>query len=532
MKENKDDNIVRMLAMGQYDAPQKQMQPIFRLDPYRSNIAVFGAPMSGKTTFIKTLLVRLHENMDQVPGENIYIIDFGGNIGAYGKLRNVCACFDNSNEENIKRVFRTIEKRLEENAKQLDSQNYYSVVSKTPEKAPTHLFLIIENVNAFLADERYASYQDRLTRFCRDGLTKGLTVVITANETSGVNRLLSNFGQKVAFEVSNESYYDIFNTKVNKPMKLPGRGIVNVNSETYEFQCFLPFPTTDDEESIKKLIEQTKKYPNKNILAAFSGDLTWDNIEEYCTREQLDQCSDDQVIVGLDYYEHKPIVVDIEKSRAIAIYGKRNFGITNLVSVLLKGIKKSRPDARFIYLDDGRKKLEKFYKPGSYHISDDAVYFLEADNLKEYLVENGYILPNTDASRQLPQSLDAPFTVFVIRSRMVFKGSTGMGVKLLKNSFPSMIGDAVARRLMFIFADVPSISEHDTQRIFSDNMDTAFLLDNIGEFMADKSDKTPFGTMDAMQLKADYAKCAVGDGYFYNVASDDLQKLKFVKVVE
>lgn len=66
--------------------------------------------------------------MERIPGDDIYLIDFGGNIGAYGKLSNVCACFDNSNEENIKRVFRTVEKRLADNARCLESQTYYSVV--------------------------------------------------------------------------------------------------------------------------------------------------------------------------------------------------------------------------------------------------------------------------------------------------------------------------------------------------------------------------------------------------------------------
>lgn len=92
--------------------------------------------------------------MERIPGDDIYLIDFGGNIGAYGKLSNVCACFDNSNEENIKRVFRTVEKRLADNARCLESQTYYSVVEKTPEKAPRHIFLMIENINAFIADER------------------------------------------------------------------------------------------------------------------------------------------------------------------------------------------------------------------------------------------------------------------------------------------------------------------------------------------------------------------------------------------
>lgn len=516
------------LAIGQYDAPLLQKQPVMYLDPYRSNIAVFGAPMSGKTTFIKALLVRLHENMEQVPKENIYLIDFGGNIGSYGKLRNVCACFDNSNEENITRIFRTIEKRLSDNAKLLDSQSYYSVVTKSPETAPPHIFLIIENLNAFLADERYAAYQDKLIRFCRDGLAKGLTAVITANETASIHRLLSNFGQKFAFEMPAESYYDIFDAKVDKPMKVPGRGIVNADSATYEFQCFLPFPAKDDEAYLADLIAQTMQYPNENIMAAFTEDLTKSNYSRYCAKDASDLPSSDHVVVGLDYYEHKPVTVNIAESRSIAIYGKRKFGKSNLLHALLEGICKSRPDAQFIYFDDGRKQLLPFYMAGSSHISPRAEYFTDISALKDYLADSGYISIKKDAVSQLSVIRETPFTVFVMQSKMLYRNSQ-WAKSLLGIHFPLMISDAVARDFLFIFSDVPNISEQDMRRIFNDNISVAFLLDNIGDFLNDKSDKTAFGAMNAQELKAEYAKCSVGDGYVYDVEADELQKLRFIK---
>lgn len=519
------------LAIGQYDAPQIQKQPIYYLDPYRSNIAVFGAPMSGKTTFIKTLLVRLHENMEQEPGENIYLIDFGGNIGAYGKLRNVCACFDNSNEENIKRVFRTIERRLEENATHLDSQSYYSVVNKTPDQAPAHIFLIIENINAFLADERYASYQEKLTRFCRDGLSKGLTVVITANETAGITRLLSNFGQKIAFEMPSESYYEIFNAKVNKPMKIPGRGIINIDSGTYEFQCFLPFPAQDDEAHIQALIERTAKYANPHIMAAFSDVLTKDNFMDYCAAE-CPASDSSQIVVGLDYYEHKPVTVNIEESRCIAIYGKRKFGKTNLLSVLLHGIRNARPEARFVFLDDGRKQLLPFFMPGEQQISSQSEYITEVSALRDYLTENGYGgLRRAAIAPPLPRSsevTDTPFTVFVLQAKMLFRNSPDSKY-LMGTWFPVMIGDAETRDYLFIFSDVGSISEAEIRAPFNDNVSVAFLLDNIGDFVAEKGSKSVFGEMDARELKAEYAKCSIGDGYIYDTDADELQKLKFIK---
>ncbi len=519
------------LAMGQYDAPQIQEQPVFYLDPYRSNVAVFGAPMSGKTVFVKTLLVRLHEYMERTPRENIYILDFGGNLGDYCKLPGVCACFDGSNEENIKRVFRTLEKRLTENTKLLESRSYYAMLTRDPENTPEHMFLIIENINAFLADERYTSYQDRLLKLCRDGLSRGLTVVITANETVGISRLLANFGQKVAFEMPSESYFEIFNTKISKPMKLPGRGVVNIDSAAYEFQCFLPFPTVEDEAPLQALLEKTKQYQNPYVMVAFSDVLTRENFSQYCLSDDPVRQKPEEIVVGLDYYEHKPVKVDTAVSRSIAIYGKRQFGKSNLLSILLQGLKAGKPEARFVYFDDGRKQLLPFHDLDS----SKSVYLTDVNSLRLYLAEEGYgasypkpdsVLPQSKA--KMAETRDTPFTVFVLQSKMLYRSQEAK--YLMTVWLPTAMANAEDRKYLFIFSDVPRISEHDIRTIFNDNVSLAFLLDNIGEFVGDKGGQSVFGEMDARELKTEYAKCTLGDGYVYDTETDELQKLKFIKI--
>lgn len=519
-----------LIPMGQYDSPQSQEQPVFYLNLYKSNIAVFGLPMSGKTTFIKTLLVQLHKLKHQLPGESTYIIDFGGNIGKYGKLGNVCACFDNSNEENIKRVFRTIEKRVSDNARKLQSQSYFSALDTGIDAVPAHITLIIENINTFLADERYASYQERLMRFCRDGLSKGLTVVLTANDLSGINRLMANFGQKVAFEMPSDSYYEIFNAKVSKPMKLPGRGLINIDSSTYEFQAFIPFATLKDESAIDSLILQHPQNQNTYVMASFADTLTESNFAEFsATKKPLSASEPPNIVVGLEYYEHSPVAVNITECRSIAIYGKRQFGKTNLLALLLNGIKQYVPAARYVFFDDGRKQLLPFHDVEN----EQSVYLSDISSLRDYLSENGYgaqrrpgYLPNLP---RITEVADTPFTVFIFQSKVLYRNSPEAKY-LMTQWLPVVIGDAEARKCLFIFSDVASISEADMRVPFNDDISVAFLLDSIGEFVSEKGSKSVFGEMDAKELKTEYAKCSVGDGYIYNTETDILQKLKFIKV--
>lgn len=514
------------IAMGIYDAPQIQQQPILYLNPLKTNIAVFGGPMTGKTTFIKTFLVRIHENREIASKEDIYIIDFGGNMGKYSQLERVCACFDNSNEENIKRIFKTLERRMDENARKLGSNNFYSLYLKEPLKCPTHLTLIIENLNAFLSDERYAAYQERLLRLCRDGLSKGLCIIVTANDITGTNRLMANFGQKVAFEMPSDNYFEIFNTKVNKPMKLPGRGIVNVNSATYEFQCFIPFANKEDEE-LRALIKACSTLKNQNKMAAFNGDLTFDNISKF-NGNALSISQKDDILVGLDYYEHKPVCLNVKESRAIAIYGKRQFGKSNLLRIIVQAILKANKGVRFVYLDDGRKQLEEFLNTEA-----DKEYFTSVESFRDYLTENGYGGTKSHRLSKVPTmstiSNDTPYTVFVLQSKALYQSSRD-ATYLLRDWIPEMIGNAEARNYLFIFSDVRNISAPEVRTSFNNSISVAFVLDNIGEFVAEKGSKSVIGEMDARELKAEYAKCSVGDGYYYDVEADILQKLKFIKI--
>ena len=534
------------LAMGIYDAPEKQAQPVFYLEPLKNNVAVFGGPMSGKTTFIKTLLVRLHQR-EQIPNESIYIIDFSGNMGEYSKLPNVCACFDNSNEENVKRVFKAVEAQLAKNVRLLKGQSFVGCEFKNQKTDIRHIIFIIENFNSFLADERYDSYQEVLMKLCRDGLSKGLTVVFTANDCSGISRWLPNFRQKIAFDMPKEGYMEIFGSKVGDLMKLPGRGYLNVNESVYEFQAFLPF-VKEEHASLSKIMKQFKGKTNANRLVAFDEELSIQNYGAYSASSKSYEddslvLGDDSVIIGLDYYEHQPVAINFDESRSLAIYGKRQFGKTNVLRLIRNEIKKKHgKEYRFLYLDDGRKQLEEF----DYGDPND-VYFTNPTDLRAYLVEKGYGAKPAAAPSAGPRTMppprpdmlhrptsdstakkETPFTVFVLQSKALYQTFTDSKY-LMSMLFPKMISDAEKEKYLFIFTDVRSMVDGDMYMTFNNMISAAILLDSIGDFIAEKGNRTVFGDMNAKELRAEYARCAVGDGYYYDIESDVLKKLKFIK---
>lgn len=516
------------LAMGIYDDLESQTQPVLYIDPIRTNIILFGGHMSGKTTFIKTLLVRLHENVSQMPPRDIYILDFGGNLGDYRELSRVAACFDSSNEENVRRVFKTVESRLESNVKKLSSRLFSDVYANGGENGPVHLMLIIDNVTSFLADDRFEVYHDMLLSFCRDGLSKGLTVIFTANDIAGgLGRYINSFNCRLALSGSADKYVDIFGTKVNAPMGNPGRGVTLIDGKPKECQLFLPF--RDEARGLAQLVENCRRTGNEaEKLVAFRGDLTEDNFFEYLSAHYVvDEDPDkDEHVVGMDYYDHFPVSVNLNEVHSIAIYGKKRFGKTNLLQNLLRSIRSRHPDYRFVYFDDGRKQLEALYNEDS---TADKFILTNIDALFKFLDDEGYAAKMVSGivNKNFTEK-DTPPTVFVLQNKMMFQAG---GAQLIKNVFPKMIARAEEKNYWFIFSDVRKISnnDRDTEASLNTGIAVAFLLDNIAEFVTDRGNRSVFGEMDPKELKSEYARCELGDGYYYDIESDILRKLKFLK---
>lgn len=380
-----------LCTLGVFDIPIVQMQPPFVVDLLDANTIVFGASMSGKSTFIKTLVNILHKKYTEKT-EQIFILDFGGALSEYQSFPLVAAYFDNSNEEYVKRIFKILENILKENVKALNGKNY-----RDAQTQPIHTTFIVDNINAFLDEPRYSAYQDKFAKLCRDGLSKGISIVVTAVETKGLSSFLGTFKQKIAFEMPMDKYGEIFSGKVNQLDNNPGHGFANVTVRPdgvtgsfrmnlpYEVQCLLPYSKTAsnktdtvdsfttnvrkkfdfDGEQYRRCVKKYQTFPKELTIASFEN--LRQQPREGERKFQL------PVSVGLDYVDFYPVTVDLTQSHVLAIYGKKEFGKTNLLRLLLDGLACQKKDARMVFLDDGRNQLRDLCD--RYGNQLDCVYF-------------------------------------------------------------------------------------------------------------------------------------------------------------
>ena len=325
---------LELCVVGKYDIPSKQCQSVFQIDLLNSNVAIFGSALSGKTNLLKLFINCLHKRNNE-KNEQIFILDFSGALQEYKNMPLVSAYFDSSNEEYVKRVFRILEMILRKNIKELGSRNFATGrTSNLP-----HTTFIIDNLNAFIDESRYNSYHEKFGRLCREGRSRGISIVFTATDTKGLARYLLSFEQKIALNLSQEKCTELFGIKSEPLGNIPGRGYANVTERPngiigtfnlnapYEVQILKSSDIADETSNfIRKLHGKygydaaTAKFDREvKKYQTFPQELSYSDFLELKQPYSLDERNPSAsfVEVGLDYVDFKPIGVDFDDSRVI-----------------------------------------------------------------------------------------------------------------------------------------------------------------------------------------------------------------------
>lgn len=592
------------LALGVYDNPIEQIQDIYEVDIHRKNIAVIGNSLSGKTTFLKMLLLRIHQEALLNAKEKIYILDFRNTLFEVSKkLPYVKACFEGTNDESVRRLFGIIEEKLKTNSRKLEGQNYFEYSNQQTELI--HSIFIINGIDTFFTEQRYEKFHDTYIKLTREGLSKGISLVFTANLATGrIANILPAFGSIISFDLPKDRYYDIYNSKVNKPIVTPGRGVVNFRTTILEFQSFFPYNTDEfdtEKEALEVFIGNMKNDMGSDYfecmeekMKSFEGALTVGEWEKYSPKDVFDN---NALVLGLDFARYEPVTLSLIDAQSIAIYGKKDFGKKNLLQLILNKLCKLDNEIQFVFWEDKRSKLasiidkyskrvkckeiynrndfegyikSEYYdipedtrikKSGDYKVSrnnkSDRDRMSEFNNSKNKRTSEinrlnekvqGYQFENKSSLNEISDGervsdlvensyrykkeisrTNKPFTVFIIQSKEYYQQAVGKETEQLINRMESFINNAVTENVLFIFSEVRKMSSKDMWTSFNNSINHAFLLDDIQKYMINKGRSSVFCDIDEDDIKDRFGDCERGDGFYYNVETDVLKKMKFLK---
>ena len=523
-----------IIHIGMYDDPSSQRQPDVVLDLSKGNVMVIGAAQTGKTTLLQLVLRRVAEQFS--PKQmSVYILDFASKVlKLFENMNHVGGVIIDSDDEKLKNFFKMIQEEMDKR-KEVFSQagiSSYEAYLASGGKAYPRILILIDNISAF--KETYQEYEDALLNICREGLTLGITMIVTAKQTAGLSyRYMSNFAIRLAFNCTESNEYsNIFDRCQIRPQNFQGRGLVSIQKTVYEFQALLPFGGIIDRkqdevqrtenkriEQIKMFIEEvTRKYGSMKarVIPEIPSVLTneyWD--------EGAYSFGDYVVPIGLTYESIDPVILDLAHIGSLGILGKERFGKSNLVRTILKYLQLNvfnLPCEAYL-IDSYDHQLDEFASYGyveriSIDCSDfEDIVKLFSDKAQERM---GIMRVGGNLS-------EVPLLLCLVQNQNVF--TAGVVPKSVSDQFKKVVADAKQLKMCFIFSNLENSGDYSAPEMVKHTreFEQYVLLNDITNIKLFGSGK--FTPADLRQFKK---PLMLGDGYYYN-SRDGLEKIKLVK---
>lgn len=327
IEEVKSEYDLSNIPIGIYDDPDTQYQGPAKINLCNENVVIIGSSQTGKTNLIQ-VLVRLIVEKYSPKEINFYIVDFGAMyLKNYSNLNHVGGVVTASEEERIKNLFKLLSEEIDfrkEKFMQIGLSSFAAYKEAGYDDLAQIIF-IIDNFSAF--KELYGDiYEDVFIYITREGITCGITVVLTNAQTNGIGfKYMSNFACKLALTCNDSNEYGmLFDRCRIEPKDVPGRMLCIQNKTIYELQSFLAFEgkkEIDRSNAVKQFIESinqkyTSQYAKK--IPAIPDKLTLEFLHNNYNL-LLDRY---KYPIALDYSDVDVVYLELNKVNEYCLIGK------------------------------------------------------------------------------------------------------------------------------------------------------------------------------------------------------------------
>ena len=332
-------------VIGLIDEPANQRQYPMELDfAQRGHTVIYGAPVTGKTTLLQTLIMSIA--MTRKPDEvSIYIMDFGGwNMSVLRDLPHVGGIANDNEPERLKKLVLLLSDILQERKEKFSKAavgNISAYRDSTGEKIPD-VFLIVDNFGAMI--KMYPDLDNFFITLTSSGANYGVYLIATATATNAVPMKISqNIRNALALQMIDKSDYTYTVGKVSSELPaIMGRGYAKGNPPL-EFQTALPAPGADD-----KAVSDNIRKIAAVMQSAWTGNLP-DMIPEMPETIPYGSIKTNGIALGLSADKVQPVVYDYTKQHYLLISGIDQSGKSNLLQVVAKQMKEKLGGKLYVF---------------------------------------------------------------------------------------------------------------------------------------------------------------------------------------
>jgi S-DNA-T family DNA segregation ATPase FtsK/SpoIIIE len=353
---------------GIVDRPFDQRRDPFWLDlsGAAGHIAVVGAPQTGKSTLLRTLVASLA--LMHTPQEaQFYCLDFGGGtLSTLSGLPHVGGVATRLDADRVRRTVAEVTGLLAQREREFTERGIDSMVTyrrlraegRIPGDGYGDVFLVVDNWLTVRQD--FDQIEPVITDVAARGLGYGIHVVAATNKWSEYRTAIRDlFGTRLELRLG-DPYESEVNRKLadNVPEGRPGRGLTR---EGLHFLTALPRidarPTADDlSDGVAKLIERISgawQGPGAPRVRMLPDVLPIDALPPAAQTGR-------QVPFGIDEETLSPVALDFESDPHFVVFGDTECGKSNLLRLIADGIvaRHESSEARLIFLDYRRSLLD------------------------------------------------------------------------------------------------------------------------------------------------------------------------------
>lgn len=350
------------VPLGIVDVPLQQRRDSLVLDlsGAQGNLAIVGAPLSGKSTAARSLVAALA--LTHTPHEvQSFVIDFGGSFAGMKRLPHLAGLATRSEPEVIRRTVAEVTSLMNARERYFRENDIDSIDTYRSRRAQGlvddgygDIFLIVDGYGTLRSD--YESLDMGLLEIAARGLGLGIHVVVTANRWLEIRPALKDLlGGKIELRLGDPSDSEINRKAAGNVTGLPGRGLAESG-----LQMLTAIPRIDGEQSTLNLAEgvddlvakissawQREPGPKLRLLPAL---LPLDEVRAH------PDAAANELLLGFNEASLAPIGIDPAAESHLFLYGDSGSGKSSMLRGLMHEIQRRyEPGKARIFMIDYRR---------------------------------------------------------------------------------------------------------------------------------------------------------------------------------